>query len=117
MIAIASDHAGYPLKEEIKKHLDEQGIAYTAPSIRACITMQTPFVWAHVLSVRALRSNWSTCFCTRRLRAAVTSAAWTRSQPLKTVKNCIDKNVFLRLSGEKRKRRSDSCKKQMIPLL
>ena len=28
MIAIASDHAGYPLKEEIKKHLDEQGIAY-----------------------------------------------------------------------------------------
>ena len=28
MIAIASDHAGYPLKEEIKKYLDEQGIAY-----------------------------------------------------------------------------------------
>ena len=29
MIVIASDHAGYPLKEEIKKHLDETGVVYT----------------------------------------------------------------------------------------
>ena len=29
MIVIASDHAGYPLKEEIKKHLEETGVAYT----------------------------------------------------------------------------------------
>ncbi|MDY5730869.1 MAG: ribose 5-phosphate isomerase B [Eubacteriales bacterium] len=28
MLALASDHAGYPLKEEIKKYLNEQGIAY-----------------------------------------------------------------------------------------
>ena len=28
MIAIASDHAGYPLKEEIKKYLEEKGIEY-----------------------------------------------------------------------------------------
>lgn len=28
MIVIASDHAGYPLKEEIKTHLDEKGIEY-----------------------------------------------------------------------------------------
>ncbi len=28
MIVIASDHAGYPLKEEIKVYLDEKGIEY-----------------------------------------------------------------------------------------
>ena len=28
MIAISSDHAGYPLKEEIKKYLEEKGIEY-----------------------------------------------------------------------------------------
>lgn len=28
MIVIASDHAGFPLKEEIRKHLDEKGIEY-----------------------------------------------------------------------------------------
>lgn len=28
MIAIGSDHAGFPLKEEIRKYLDEQGIDY-----------------------------------------------------------------------------------------
>ena len=28
MIAIASDHAGYPLKEEIKKYLTEKGIEF-----------------------------------------------------------------------------------------
>ncbi len=28
MIVIASDHAGYPLKEEIKAYLDEKGIEY-----------------------------------------------------------------------------------------
>ena len=28
MIAIGSDHAGFPLKEEIRKYLDEKGIAY-----------------------------------------------------------------------------------------
>ena len=28
-IAIASDHGGFPLKESLKKHLDERGIAYT----------------------------------------------------------------------------------------
>jgi len=28
MIVIASDHAGYPLKEEIKKHLEETGVEY-----------------------------------------------------------------------------------------
>ena len=28
MIVIASDHAGYPLKEEIKTHLDEKGVKY-----------------------------------------------------------------------------------------
>ena len=28
MIGIGSDHGGYPLKEEIKKHLDEIGVAY-----------------------------------------------------------------------------------------
>lgn len=29
MIAIGSDHAGFPLKEEIKKHLDKIGVEYT----------------------------------------------------------------------------------------
>ncbi len=29
MIAIGSDHAGFPLKEEIRAYLDEKGIAYT----------------------------------------------------------------------------------------
>lgn len=28
MIALGSDHAGYKLKDEVKKHLDELGIAY-----------------------------------------------------------------------------------------
>lgn len=28
MIAIGSDHGGYLLKEEIKKHLDAEGIEY-----------------------------------------------------------------------------------------
>ena len=28
MIAIASDHGGYTLKEEIKKHLDELSLEY-----------------------------------------------------------------------------------------
>ena len=28
MIAIASDHAGYPLKEVIKEHLEQRGIPY-----------------------------------------------------------------------------------------
>lgn len=28
MVALASDHAGFPLKEEIKKFLDEKGFAY-----------------------------------------------------------------------------------------
>ena len=28
MIALGSDHAGFPLKQEIIKYLDEQGIAY-----------------------------------------------------------------------------------------
>lgn len=28
MIALASDHAGYVLKEVVKKHFDEKGIAY-----------------------------------------------------------------------------------------
>ena len=28
MIGIGSDHGGYALKEEIKRHLDEQGLAY-----------------------------------------------------------------------------------------
>ena len=29
MIALSSDHAGFPLKEEIKKHLDAIGVEYT----------------------------------------------------------------------------------------
>lgn len=29
MIALASDHGGFALKEEMKKHLDSRGIAYT----------------------------------------------------------------------------------------
>ena len=29
MISLGSDHAGFPLKEEIKKYLDEKNIAYT----------------------------------------------------------------------------------------
>lgn len=28
VIAIACDHAGYPLKEELKKHFDSTGVAY-----------------------------------------------------------------------------------------
>jgi ribose 5-phosphate isomerase B len=28
MLALASDHGGFQLKEEIKKHLDQRGIAY-----------------------------------------------------------------------------------------
>ena len=28
MIAIGSDHGGFPLKQEIMKHLDDEGIAY-----------------------------------------------------------------------------------------
>ncbi len=28
MLAVGSDHAGYPLKEEIKKYLDQKGIEY-----------------------------------------------------------------------------------------
>ena len=28
MIVIATDHAGFPLKEEIKKHLEENGVEY-----------------------------------------------------------------------------------------
>ncbi len=28
MIALAADHGGYSLKEEIKKHLDEKGVEY-----------------------------------------------------------------------------------------
>ncbi|MGI5977888.1 MAG: ribose 5-phosphate isomerase B [Oscillospiraceae bacterium] len=28
MLAIGSDHGGFALKEEIKKHLDEKGVAY-----------------------------------------------------------------------------------------
>ena len=27
-IAIASDHGGYELKEKVKKHLEERGLAY-----------------------------------------------------------------------------------------
>ena len=29
MIALSSDHAGFPLKEEIKAYLDSQGVEYT----------------------------------------------------------------------------------------
>lgn len=28
MIALGSDHAGFPLKEEIRAYLDSKGIAY-----------------------------------------------------------------------------------------
>ena len=28
-VALASDHAGFPLKEEIKKHLENKGVVYT----------------------------------------------------------------------------------------
>ena len=28
MIALGSDHGGYELKQEIKKYLDEKGLAY-----------------------------------------------------------------------------------------
>ena len=29
LVALACDHAGLPLKEELKKHFDETGVAYT----------------------------------------------------------------------------------------
>ena len=28
MLVLGSDHAGFPLKEAIKEHLDEQGVEY-----------------------------------------------------------------------------------------
>ena len=33
MIVIASDHAGFPLKEEIKAYLNEKGVEYIPISI------------------------------------------------------------------------------------
>ena len=55
-IALAADHGGYELKEAIKAHLDELGVAYTdapaaaaipsAPSLPAATTTPTPSAWA-----------------------------------------------------------------------
>ncbi len=41
-IAIGSDHAGFPLKEAIRKHLDEKGIEYTDCGVYEAVSSDYP---------------------------------------------------------------------------
>ena len=47
-IALACDHAGYPLKEELKKHLEKRGIAYTDYGTNSTESVNYP-EYAHLL--------------------------------------------------------------------
>ncbi len=61
-IALAADHGGYELKEAIKAHLDELGVAYTDFG-----TDHTASVTTRTLPPRAARpcrtaaAHWSSC--------------------------------------------------------
>ena len=43
MIALSSDHAGFPLKEEIKRYLDEKQIAYTDCGAYSTASVDYPY--------------------------------------------------------------------------
>ena len=54
MIAIASDHGGYDLKERVKKYLEEKNIPYQdMGAITLCSDMQRQGLWQTVPARRA----------------------------------------------------------------
>ena len=54
MIAIASDHGGYDLKERVKKYLEEKNIPYQDMGCDSKASCDYP-VFGHALSVRTWR--------------------------------------------------------------
>ncbi len=63
-IAIASDHAGYNLKEEIKKHLTEKNIEFIDYGTNSCESVDYPdFAYPASIAVRDHHADFGILVC------------------------------------------------------
>ena len=73
-IAIASDHAGYNLKEEIKKHLAEKNIEFIDYGTNSCDSVDYPyFAYPAATSVRDHQTDFGILVCYTGIGMSITA--------------------------------------------